>query len=193
MPRPNSRNQVTQETSAEELFDLEISQADEPVKMRKQEMPQDSHAHALQTVRRASQWAIAAGLIPVPLLDSVGVTGVQVKMVFDLCKIYNVPFKKESAYAVIVGLLTSIIASGAAQGLKKIILTSAPVVGSAITLMTEPVLCYAATVAVGSVFIRHFENNGTLTNFDFTGMKHILSRHFDQASQSAPTPCTATH
>ena len=123
-------------------------------------------------------------MIPVPFLDSVGVTGVQIKMIFDLCKIYDVPCEKNSTYAIGSGLMAAIVAGGLAQGIKKLMLSSAPTVGPVISLASEPAIFFAATFALGRVFIQHLENQGTLKDFDFTGLKPLVRRQFSQSSQA---------
>jgi hypothetical protein len=69
---------------------------------------------AHQTVTNWAQWATVAGFIPVPLLDTAAISGLQLKMIYDLCKIYEVEFKKELVLS-IVGALVS-FTSGEAEG-----------------------------------------------------------------------------
>lgn len=139
------------------------------------------HQLAKSTITNASQWATAAGFIPVVGLDTVTISGVQLKMVYDLCEIYKIPFKKEAVLAIVGaalgGSLTTIIATKVTSfGVSKI-----PYVGSVVSLITQPAISYATTYAIGLLFIKHFENNGNLLNFDLESTKAVFDREFEKA------------
>lgn len=141
------------------------------------------HQLAKTTITNASQWATAAGFIPVTGLDTVTISGVQLKMVYDLCEIYKVPFKKEAVLAVVGaalgGSFTTIVASKVAGvGMSRI-----PYVGSVITLLTQPAISYATTFAIGLLFVKHFENNGDLLNFDLDSTKAVFDKEFEKAKE----------
>jgi uncharacterized protein (DUF697 family) len=100
-------------------------------------------------------------------------------MIHDLCKLYNVQFKKEAALAVVSGLVGGSLTTTAA-GFGGVFLSSLPVIGSVMKYTVQPALSYASTYAIGRVFMRHFENNGTM--FDLDSKK--LSAYFkDQYSK----------
>lgn len=139
------------------------------------------HQLAKNTIRNASQWATAAGFIPVIGLDTVTISGVQLKMIYDLCEIYKVPFKKEAVLAVVGaalgGSVTTIVASKVANiGVSKI-----PYIGSVISLLSQPALSFATTYAIGSLFIEHFEKEGNLLNFDLESTKAVFDEQFEKA------------
>lgn len=141
------------------------------------------HQLAKTTITNASQWATAAGFIPVTGLDTVTISGVQLKMVYDLCEIYKVPFKKEAVLAAVGaalgGSFTTIVASKVAGvGMSRI-----PYVGSVITLLTQPAISYATTFAIGLLFVKHFENNGDLLNFDLDSTKAVFDKEFEKAKE----------
>ena len=52
----------------------------------------DTDFVAMQKVTRYSLYAAGAGLVPIPMLDVVAITGVQVQMLRVLAKHYNGPF-----------------------------------------------------------------------------------------------------
>lgn len=141
------------------------------------------HQLAKTTITNASQWATAAGFIPVIGLDTVTISGVQLKMVYDLCEIYKIPFKKEAVLAVVGaalgGSFTTIVASKVAGvGMSRI-----PYVGSVLTLLTQPAISYATTYAIGLLFVKHFENNGDLLNFDLDSTKAVFDKEFEKAKE----------
>lgn len=121
--------------------------------------------HALHAVKSWSQWSVLAGLIPTPIVDTVAITGVQIKMIHALCELYNVEFKKEAALAVVSGLVGGTLSTSLA-GLGTMLLGHLPVIGSLMKYTAQPALSYASTYALGRVFMRHFEDKGTMTDID---------------------------
>lgn len=58
-------------------------------------------------------------------------------------------------------------------------------IGQALGLVTTPVFAWASTVAVGRVFIEHFESGGTLLDFDAEKMRHYYYRQFEAAKHGS--------
>jgi uncharacterized protein (DUF697 family) len=56
-----------------------------------------------------------------------------------------------------------------------------PYVGGAIALLVQPTISYATTHALGNVFIRHFENEGTLVNINLESMSHSFKESYKSA------------
>ena len=129
--------------------------------------PEDRLAdvHALHTVKTWSQWAVLAGLIPTPVIDTVAISAVQIKMIHALCKLYSVQFKKEAALAVVSGLVGGSLTTTLA-GMGGVILSNLPAIGSIMKYTAQPALSYASTYALGRVFMRHFQDNGTMADLD---------------------------
>jgi uncharacterized protein (DUF697 family) len=120
---------------------------------------------ATEIVRSYYGWSFAAGLVPVPWLDFAVIVGVQVKMVEELARLYGRPFDNRTVRPLVVALLSTtggcLLAGPMAQLLKVV-----PVVGPIAGLLTLPALATASCWATGQVFIRHFENGGTVHDFD---------------------------
>ena len=116
-------------------------------------------------VRNHVAASMAVGLVPIPLVDFVGVTGIQLNMLRSLAKAYSVPFSKDKGKNV----LTSLIGGGASLpigvafgSLVKLI----PVIGQTTGALAMPATTGAMTYAVGKVFIQHFASGGTFLTFD---------------------------
>ncbi|MDQ2105880.1 YcjF family protein [Azospirillum isscasi] len=125
----------------------------------------DQLENAQAITRTAAKWAAGAGLIPVPLLDVAGVAGVQLKLVNDLSKLYGVPFAKDRAKALVATLLGGAVPSALTSGVFSLV-KAVPIVGPLTGIALMPALSAAATLALGKVFIQHFETGGTLLDFD---------------------------
>lgn len=118
-----------------------------------------------KTVRNHMLAAMGIGLIPVPMLDIVGVTGVQLNMLRKLAKIYEVPFSEHK----VKNILTSLIGGGASiplAGVFASLVKFIPIVGTTIGSVSMPIASGAITYAVGKVFLQHFASGGTFLSFD---------------------------
>lgn len=124
-----------------------------------------------QTVKNWSQWATVAGFIPVPLLDLAAISGVQIKMIYDLCKVYDIPFDQRRVRAIVSGLAGGGVTTVASTALSGTFIKSVPVIGSTLAAVTQPVMSYATSFAIGTIFVRHFESNGTLMSMSIESLK----------------------
>lgn len=118
--------------------------------------------------------ALGFGFIPLPLVDFVGISGVQLDMIYRLCRIYDIDFSTQAARSVIGALI------GAGVPLQPILtsgLKAIPGIGTAAALFAAPTLAGASTYALGKVFVAHFETGGTLLTFDAAKMRS----HFESA------------
>jgi uncharacterized protein (DUF697 family) len=139
---------------------------------------------ALNLVNRYSLYSAGVGLIPVPLVDMAGIAAVQVKMLSELSKHYDVPFSENRIKSIVAALLggiapTSMAASGLGQ-----LFRSIPIVGQAFGFMTVSLFATAATWAVGRVFIQHFESGGTFLNFDPAKAGKMVQDEFEKAKSA---------
>lgn len=132
-------------------------------------------------VRKYAEWSIVAGLVPANFLDTVAVTGVQLKMISELCKLYGVPFKKESARAIISSLIASNVTTGLSHTVGLQAIKNIPYLGKLLYVAVQPAMSYASTFALGSVFVRHFEKKGSLVDFNI----HDVGVSFKDTYESA--------
>ncbi|MEI8393900.1 MAG: DUF697 domain-containing protein [Rhodospirillaceae bacterium] len=140
---------------------------------------------AATIVNNHSYLAGGLGFIPVPGLDMAGVSGAQISMLYKLCNLYEVPFAQEGVRttvgSLIGGTLPFIISSSAFGSALKAI----PFLGAALGIATTPALSWAATQALGRVFINHFEVGGTLIDFDVERMRAHFKAEFEKAKAEA--------
>ena len=109
-------------------------------------------------IRRHMLFSAGLGFIPFPIIDTAAILGNQVLMISDLSDLYDIPFKKhrvKSFIGALVGNLGSI-------GLVKFI----PGLGSLLGGATVSAGATAATYALGKIFMQHFDQGGTLLDFD---------------------------
>jgi uncharacterized protein (DUF697 family) len=120
---------------------------------------------ASHLVDRLSLWSGAAGLIPVPLVDMSAVGGVQLHMLRRLSQIYGVPFSENRGKSILTSLVGAVIPASAATTTASL-MKGLPVIGTAIGVLTMPVVSAGATWVIGKVFIQHFASGGTLLDFN---------------------------
>lgn len=122
---------------------------------------EDKNAAASRLVRNHMYASLAVGLVPVVWVDIVALTAVQLKMLRDLAKLYNVNFSSQLAQSAIGALLGGASVYSAVTVAKYI-----PLVGWLATLGSVSLFSGASTYAVGKVFTQHFASGGTFLTFD---------------------------
>ncbi len=137
---------------------------------------------ASELIASATRWSAAASMVPLPYADLVALGAVQGKLIYDICELYEQPYTKElvnGTVSVLLGTLLPVSATRVAIGsFAKLI----PGYGSAVGTLSLAVFGSAATYALGRVFVRHFENGGSLINFSVDSIKEDLKREFVKAT-----------
>jgi uncharacterized protein (DUF697 family) len=145
---------------------------------------------ANKLVSRYALYAAGGGLIPVPTLDIAAIVAVQIKMVADLSKLYDVPFSQDRAKTVVTALVGGVLPGALAGGSLAVlgtVIKLVPIVGTAIGAVTTSAFAYALTLAVGKVFTLHFETGGSLLNFEPEKVRSHFEKEFKGAKASAET------
>ncbi len=117
-------------------------------------------------VRKNVYICAAVGLVPIPLFDLIAFSSLQMNMLYQLSKLYEIPFSKEAVKSVVASLLAGGGATALGKSVSFSLAKSIPLVGTVVGGMAMPVLAGASTYAVGKVFITHFESGGTFLTFD---------------------------
>ncbi len=137
--------------------------------------------HADTIIKNHIIWSMGAGLIPVPIVDFFAVSGIQLDMIRQLCKLYEQNFEESQGKAII----TSLTGSGLARMGAKAMIKFIPGIGSVIGGMTMSVLSGASSYALGEVFKKHFETGGTFLDFDVKRLKKMYNEKFEKGKKVA--------
>lgn len=137
-------------------------------------------AHANSIIKNHMIWSMGAGFIPVPIADFFAVSAIQLDMIRQLCKVYDIDFKETEGKAVITTLTGSGLARLGARAIKII-----PGVGSVLGGVTLAVLSGGSSYALGEVFKKHFETGGTFLDFDPGRLKKYYDEKFEKGKQMA--------
>jgi uncharacterized protein (DUF697 family) len=146
-------------------------------------------------ILRHVMMSAGAGLIPLPLADLAVVTGINLKMLRDLSKLYGVEFRDDLAKSAILSLLASVGGAALVMGPVASLLKVVPGAGSLLGGLAMPGVVGGLTYATGRVFVRHFESGGTFLDFDTARFKSMFKREANEgqtqaaeAASAAPTP-----
>ncbi|MBF0153453.1 MAG: DUF697 domain-containing protein [Magnetococcales bacterium] len=164
------------------------SNAKETTQQEAAQPAKEEHKTNLQranaTLKNYMKGGGAVGLLPFPYVDMVLLTGVQMKMLHSLCKIYGVKFTKDIGKTALSTLLGGALPSTAGLGIASSLKTI-PTLGTAAGIVSTSILGAATTYAVGKVFIQHFESGGTFLNFDPEKVKQYFAQEFEKGKQMA--------
>lgn len=140
-------------------------------------------------IHRNVLWALGAGIVPIPILDVVSITGVQVKMLKELSDLYGVSFKSSLAKKIVGSLLAGLGSVGLGSAIGFSLSKFLPVIGSTLGAVSVPVFAGALTHATGKIFMMHFESGGTLLDFD----AHAMRAHFNLEYEKAKAAASRVH
>ena len=103
------------------------------------------------------------------------ISGVQVKMIYELCKKYEVDFEHKAAVAIASGVAGGAAVQTMAGVVAKQMVRFAPGVGPVFMFAVEPAISYVTTKAIGLAFISHFEADGRMHDFNPERIRHYMA------------------
>ena len=187
---PEVKKRVRRTNKETEALFAEQLKTDETSAAQQVESPQNTevfvnerHREAMAIVKTWSQWAVVAGMTPVPILDTVALSAAQIKLIQLLCKHYEVPFEKKVAIAVAAGLIGGTATSAIATGVTRFVMKNIPVAGQVFNLTVEPALSFGSTYAIGASFVKHFESQGSLSNFKSEQMQDFATEQYQKGKK----------
>lgn len=124
-----------------------------------------SNQQADDIIRNHAWFSTVPGFTPVPLLDLLGITAVQLDMIRQLCRVYDKEYDEQKGKAIVLslgGAMLSRIPGYAFRSAFKAV----PLVGWALGGVSLSAFAAAGTYAVGAVFKEHFDQGGTLYNLN---------------------------
>jgi uncharacterized protein (DUF697 family) len=135
---------------------------------------------ANEIIQTHVMWASGAGAVPIPLLDIAAVTAVQMDMLKQLCRLYEIDFNESSGKSLISAVAGSTLARIGASFIKSI-----PGVGSLLGGMSMSILSGASTYGMGQVFTSQFEAGNGLFNFDMNRAKKEYDEQYEKGKEYA--------
>jgi uncharacterized protein (DUF697 family) len=138
-------------------------------------------AYTADLVKKHALAAAGIGLIPMPAVDFVALTALQVNLLRKLSDFYGIAFTEEIGKKV-VGALAGGYAPVALALPVASLLKAIPIVGQTTGILAMSAVAGASTYAVGKVFVQHFESGGTFLNFDPAAVREYYREQFKEGS-----------
>ncbi|MDE1145031.1 MAG: DUF697 domain-containing protein [Azospirillaceae bacterium] len=128
--------------------------------------------------------AVAVSVVPLPLVDVAGITAIQLRMIQKLSELYGKPFTKSLGSSVLASLVGTVggLAGGLAVGS---LIKAVPGIGWALSAATLPIAAGASTYAIGKVFVKHYEQGGSLWDLDTTKFKAFAHEQYEKGKELA--------
>ncbi|MFZ4477714.1 MAG: DUF697 domain-containing protein [Saprospiraceae bacterium] len=151
---------------------------------------EEKQAKASEILKNHVGFSLGAALIPLPGADLLAVSGVQLNMLRQLAKLYNVSFFDSLGKTIV-----SAIVGGSAARLGASLVKAIPGVGTIIGELSMPILSGASTWALGRTVANHLHRGGTLENLDLTKARQTYETEIEEGKkmvqelrQQAPAP-----
>ncbi len=142
----------------------------------------EKNKHAETVIRNHVIWSMGASfLVPIPVADVFAVSALQLDMIRQLCRIYDLNFSETQGKAIVTSLTSSTLARAGARSLIKLV----PGIGTVIGGVAGSVFNGASTYALGEVFKKHFESGGTILDFDAERLKKLYREKFEKGKKVA--------
>jgi uncharacterized protein (DUF697 family) len=143
-------------------------------------MDENMKKDAEKIITQHVAWSVGAGLVPFPILDVLAVTVIQLDMLKQLCRVHDVSYSESSGKA-----LLSAVTGGTLARLGASMVKALPGVGTALGMVSMPILSGASTYAIGHAAILHFETGGDLFDIDFSKIKEMYEEFFKTGKKVA--------
>lgn len=140
---------------------------------------QERDNQALHTIKNHVIAAMGIGILPVPGLDLVALTGVQLSLLRKVGRLYGHSLSDETGKkllgALLGGYLPLVVTAPLASLLKFV-----PGVGMAAGVLAQSSLAGATTYAVGKLFQQHFETGGSFLDVKVSDMSSKLKQQVEE-------------
>ena len=121
-------------------------------------------AQARAIVARHAAYSAVGGFLPLPVASVAGITTIIIRMVKMLSNLYGVPFERDRARAIVIGLVGGTMPTGLAAVTTSTLFYILPAT-TLIGLVVSSVTAVACTRSIGRIFVEHFESGATLDDF----------------------------
>lgn len=135
-------------------------------------------AKADEVIKEHILWSVGVGLVPIPLFDVAAVTALQIGMLKQLSKLYDVDHDQESGK-----IFVSALAGTSAAKIGASLIKAIPGVGSLVGSVSMSALSGASTYALGQVACTQLEMRGTLKGVDLNEAKRAYEEAFERGKE----------
>jgi uncharacterized protein (DUF697 family) len=137
-----------------------------------------------QIIRQHVGFSMIAGAVPAPVIDVIAITAIQMDMLRQLADKYHVDFNEERGKSIATSLLGATVGTLlgriGASAVKVI-----PGIGTLLGIGSQVILAGASTYAIGKVFQGHFDDDGTMFDFNLEKMGKRFRDLFEKGKDVA--------
>jgi len=119
---------------------------------------------AYAIVERHAAYSAVGGIVPLPIVNVASITAIIVRMVKELSEIYGVPFERDRARAIVIGLMGGATPTGLSAVTASTLIYVMPG-ANLIGLAVSSAAGFAFTRSIGRLLIERFESGATLHQF----------------------------
>jgi len=130
--------------------------------------------------------AMGVGVVPIPLVDLLGVAGLQLHLLNKIADIYGISYSSEMGKKLIASVTGGVVSAYAAYPLS-MLLRSIPVVGWTLGAGSRSILAGATTYAIGHVFAQHFDRGGSMLDLDLDKAKASFKDQYEKGKKWCST------
>jgi len=137
---------------------------------------------AKKIIRNYTIATFVPSVLPMPIIDIAIISGIQLKMLHSLSRLYGVKYSKglgKKAITSLVGSVTPVAMTPLMMSAVQVI----PVIGQAAGTISLLILGGASTYAVGKVYVQHFESGGTFLTFDPELVRDYFKEQFAEGKK----------
>ncbi|XCN74106.1 MAG: DUF697 domain-containing protein [Candidatus Electrothrix aestuarii] len=138
---------------------------------------------AEKVIRYHVYMSLGVGLVPIPFIDFVGVTGIQLTLLKKLAKIYDTPFSRDMVKNIIGVLIGGAFPASLSPRVAASFAKTIPGIGQSLGAVGGASVSGASTYAVGKVFNRHFAEGGTFLSFDPDNAREFYEAMFREGKK----------
>ena len=135
---------------------------------------------AEQVIKQHVIWSVGAGLVPVPIVDFVAVTAIQVDLIKQLCTLHSASYEEGTGKMWVGALTGGALARIGASAIKAI-----PGIGSILGGLSMSIASGASTWGVGQVVNKHLAAGGTLTDLNVEKAKQQYDAEYERGKEVA--------
>ncbi|PHN05582.1 YcjF family protein [Flavilitoribacter nigricans] len=119
------------------------------------------------------------GFMPVPLLDIVAISAVQLDLVKQLCKFYHEDYDEQRGKAIVMALTGSAMSRITGYSARAVLKTI-PMVGWVLGGAAMSLFAVSSTYAIGQVFKEHLDAGGTLHNLNPEAFRQFYTQQLEK-------------
>lgn len=140
---------------------------------------------AMMVVKKNMYWMMGAGIVPVPILDLVCLTGFQLRALKQLSDLYGVPFSHNKVKNILATLIGGLGPAFIGRWMSRSFLKSIPILNGIVGILGVSLTAGALSYAIGRVFIQHFESGGTFLTFQPQKVRDYFRQQFEEGLKVA--------